>query len=397
MNASGRGGRLFSAGPQALLNGRRSRATRDVDDVISLTEELRILVVDDDPGLRLLLRATLAAEEFTVDEARSAEEAVERLQVEWPRLVILDVGLPGASGVSLCRRLKESRAFGWPKVILLTGGDTDAREARDAGADALLHKPFSPVALVGLVDRLLDDGQTRDLGFALEPVDQEQLIAYANDLNQLLQVERRQRRLLQHAYRATVTALTDALEARDPGTGMHAVRVQRYALELTDAVDSSLRADPGLEYGYLLHDIGKIGVPDHILRKPGRLTEHEFALIRRHPVIGTQILRDVALLDGQGVAVVRSHHERWDGTGYPDRLRGRDIPVGARIFAVVDALDAMTSDRPYRRAMSWQTALKEIDAESGRQFDPDIVAAFHRRESRLEHIHADLAPIARAG
>lgn len=357
-----------------------------------MLEGRRILVVDDDPGLRLLLRTTLADDEIAVEEASSAEAAIELVRSWEPTLVILDIGLPGASGLAFCRELKHNASFCAPAVILLTGADTGADEARMAGADALLRKPFSPVELVGLIDRLPNGSLALEAN--PEPAEKEQLIVYARDLSRLLQAERRQRRLLQHAYRATVTALTDALEARDPRTGTHALRVQRYALELADAVHPSLLADTSLEYGFLLHDIGKIAIPDHILNKPGPLTEPELQVMRQHPRVGAQILRDVALLDGQGIAVVRSHHERWDGRGYPDQLVAADIPIGARIFAVADTLDAMTSDRPYRTALPWPTAAEEIIAESGRQFDPRIVAAFTRRQPRLRRIHEDLIPAA---
>jgi HD-GYP domain-containing protein (c-di-GMP phosphodiesterase class II) len=199
-------------------------------------------------------------------------------------------------------------------------------------------------------------------------------------------VERGQRRLLQHAYRETVTALADALEAKDPLTGLHALRVQRYALELTEAVDRRLLDDPSLEYGFLLHDVGKIGMPDRIMNKPGPLTSKELHLVQRHPVVGAELLAGVALLQGEGLRVVRSHHERWDGAGYPDHLVATQIPLGARIFAVADALDAMTSDRPYRRAVPWEDAVDEIVTQGSRHFDPGVVAAFAQREGRLRQL-----------
>jgi DNA-binding response OmpR family regulator len=180
----------------------------------AMLEGHRILVVDDDPGLRLLLRTTLADDEITVKEASSAEAASELVRSWEPTLVILDIGLPGASGLALCSELKHNASFCAPAVILLTGADTGVEEARTAGADALLRKPFSPIELVGLLDRLPSGSPA--LANTAEPAEKEQLIVYARDLSRLLQAERRQRRLLQHAYQATVTALTDALEARDP-------------------------------------------------------------------------------------------------------------------------------------------------------------------------------------
>ena len=378
-------GRTEPAGRPAPPDWRPERALAHASE-----HRRRILVVDDDPALRVLLQTTLAADEYAVEDAASAEEAAEIARFWRPTLVVLDVGLPGMSGLAFCRELKRNAAFGSPSVILLTGADARADEVRRAGADALLRKPFSPLELVSLVDRLPEGDRLLESEPA--PAGAEQLLVYAHDLNRLLQVERVQRRLLQHAYRQTVAALTDALEAKDPRTGMHALRVQRYALELTAGVDRDLLDDSSLEYGFLLHDIGKIGVPDAILNKHGPLDPEERRLMEQHPLIGTEILSGIPLLNGQGIHVVRSHHERWDGRGYPDTLGGDDIPVGARVFAVADALDAMTNDRPYRTRMLWRDAVDEILGEAGRQFDPKVVAAFAVRERRLRRIHEDLAP-----
>jgi cyclic di-GMP phosphodiesterase len=176
---------------------------------------------------------------------------------------------------------------------------------------------------------------------------------------------------------------------RTPGRA-HSQRVQRYATELASAVDPALLDDPAIEYGFLLHDVGKIGIPDQILTKPGALTTHERRLMETHTVLGEQVLSGVAFLQNEGVRVVRSHHERWDGSGYPDGRVREEIPLPARIFAVADALDAMTSDRPYRRALPWEHAAEEIAAQSGRQFDPAVVDAFREREPALRMIQARL-------
>jgi len=284
--------------------------------------------------------------------------------------------------------LTQGATYGQPTVILLTGAKLRDAEARAAGARAILRKPFSPLDLITLIDEL--DDLPAELVIGRTEPDAEQLLVYARDLGRIVEVERRQRRLLQHAYRQTVVALAEALEAKDPHTGRHAQRVQQYALTLTEAVDPSLLDDPGLEYGFLLHDIGKIAIPNHILEKPGPLNAAEWRLMQTHPTIGAEILSDVTLLKGQGIDVVRSHHERWDGGGYPDGVSGADIPVGARIFALADALDAMTSDRPYRGALGWQHTTEEILAGNGRQFDPSVVKAFSLRERQLRRIFDEL-------
>jgi response regulator RpfG family c-di-GMP phosphodiesterase len=352
----------------------------------------RVLVVDDDPALRLLLRTTLASKDFEVEEASGAVEAEALVRFRRPSAAILDVGLTDGDGLSLCRRLKQA---GWadpPTVILLTGAETSEQDAAEAGADALLRKPFSPLALLGLLERL-SAGETAT---PVEPTQRDagQLLLYARDLSRLLEIERGQRLLLQQAYRQTTSALADALEAKDRRTGVHAVRVQRYALAIAEAVDRSLLDDTSLEHGFLLHDIGKIAVPDAVLNKPGPLTDSERARVQQHPQIGVEILKDVALLQGEGMHVVRSHHERWDGAGYPEGLAGSEIPLGARVFAVADTLDAMTTDRAYRAALRWQEAVDEIRSQSGGQFDPDVVRAFDSCEPRLRRLHGEFATVA---
>ncbi len=351
----------------------------------------RILVVDDDPSLRLLLRETLAADEFEIEEVASAEEAREVARFWRPAVVLLDVQLPELDGLSFCRQLTAARDDP-PAVILLTGTATPAADAQKAGARAILHKPFSPLDLIALIDEL-DETPTERLVSRSEG-DAEQLLIYARDLSRIVEVERAQRRLLQHAYRQTVAALADALEAKDPGTGLHAQRVQHYAVTLTEMADPRLLDNTSLEYGFLLHDVGKIGVSDKILKKPGALNDTERSLIELHPAIGVEILSGVGLLEGEGLGVVQSHHERWDGRGYPAGLSGDRIPHGARIFSLADALDAMTSDRPYRAALSWEQATDEILSQDGSQFDPKVVRAFCMRERQLHRIYEELSIVA---
>jgi ribonuclease P protein subunit RPR2 len=177
---------------------------------------------------------------------------------------------------------------------------------------------------------------------------QNQLERYAADLREVFKQERSRAQELRESYKATVRALSNAVEARDAYTGKHAERVTAYGIALARATGLNTDSLPEIEFGFLLHDVGKVGVPDAILFKPGALSKDEFALIAQHPVIGSEILRDVDFL-GEGKLVVRHHHERWDGAGYPDRLAGDEIPLAARVFAVADALDALTTDRPYRR------------------------------------------------
>jgi ribonuclease P protein subunit RPR2 len=305
-------------------------------------------------------------------------------------LVLLDVGLPDLDGLSFCRELKANSRTADVPVVILTGADIGtSAAARAARAEGFLRKPFSPLELLAVAERLLGR-LDRELTARDESSPAEQVQLYAQDLRHLLELERGQRALLQHAYRQTVGALAAALESKDIGTGAHSHRVLRYATELARAVDPSLLDEPGAEYGFLLHDIGKIGIPDHILRKRGPLTSSERSLLETHTVLGEQMLAGVPLLAGAGLRIVRSHHERWDGSGYPDRLATNAIPLGARVFAVADTLDAMTSERPYRKPVAWDTAVAEIVAESARQFDPDVVEAFTRQEPSLRRVYYEL-------
>jgi ribonuclease P protein subunit RPR2 len=173
-----------------------------------------------------------------------------------------------------------------------------------------------------------------------------------------------------------VRALSNAVEARDAYTGKHAERVTAYGLEIAQVTEMSLAYAADTEFGFLLHDIGKVAVPDAILYKPGPLTGEERALMAQHPAIGAEIVRGIDFL-GEARQVVRSHHERWDGKGYPDGLKGEEIPLSARVFAVADVLDALTSERPYRPASPFRQAREMIVAESGTHFDPLVIDAFN--------------------
>ena len=217
-----------------------------------------------------------------------------------------------------------------------------------------------------------------------------QLERYAADLRETFKEERARSAQLRASYITTVRALANAVEARDAYTGKHAERVAAYGLALARQMGSSLADDPEIEFGFLLHDIGKVAVPDAILYKPEPLTEPERHLMERHTVIGVQILRGVDFL-GEAKAVVRSHHERWDGKGYPDGLAREEIPLAARVFAVADTLDALTTDRPYRPASPLCASREIINSLTGTQFDPTVVEAFGEvPDDELEGIRTEI-------
>ena len=356
---------------------------------------LRILLVDDDPGLLKLLQTTFEVADVDVAVAEHANAARHQIRKRHPSVVVLDVNMPGTNGLELCRELKDDPKTRHIPIVLLTGSDTDPNAAaKEAGADAVVLKPFSPLELLAVAERLAGGlyGVPFRASRKRDKRPEAELLLYARDLRHMLELERGQRQLLQSAYMETVSALASALESKDTGTRAHSQRVQSYASALAERVgDSAVTRDASAPYGFLLHDVGKIGIPDGILQKPGPLSAAERRRMQTHTVLGEAMLSGVAFLQGEGLRVVRSHHERWDGRGYPDGLAHDEIPVGARIFAVADALDAMTSHRPYRRAMSWEVARTEIVEQSGRQFDPMIVEAFVSIEPELNEIRRELA------
>jgi HD-GYP domain-containing protein (c-di-GMP phosphodiesterase class II) len=214
------------------------------------------------------------------------------------------------------------------------------------------------------------------------PAVHEQLIVFARELGDLYRLERRRSseleqvlKSLQGTYIATMKSLAQVIEAKDLTTRGHLDRTQAYGLALARRIDPELAEAPVLGYGFFLHDIGKVGIPEHILCKEGPLTVDEWTVMRNHPIIGAQIVAPIAFL-ADAVELIRHHHERFDGAGYPDGLKAEDISLAARIFSVADSFDAMTSTRPYRSPMTVDRALAEIRAGTGTQFDPDIVRVF---------------------
>ena len=350
---------------------------------------MRLLLVDDDPGLRELLRTTFEIFDLELDEADSAAMAARRISACKPDVIVLDVLMPGIDGLEYTRALRSAPQTRDIPIVLLTGSDLS--ELQGSRADALIKKPFSPLELLSVVERLSGGMNGVPLRSPRSVDSEEQLLLYASDLRHLVEIERQQRSLLNAAYHDTVAALAGALESKDTGTRAHSQRVQLYAVELASVCAPELLNDPSIEYGFLLHDLGKIGIPDEVLQKPAALSVSERRLIETHTVLGEQMLEGVSFMSRECLAVIRSHHERWDGEGYPDGLAGDDIPLGARVFAVADALDAITSDRPYRRHQPWAYAADEIQEQSGLQFDPQVVEAFRERDAALRGIRAEIA------
>ncbi|MBW3619856.1 MAG: HD-GYP domain-containing protein [Actinobacteria bacterium] len=211
---------------------------------------------------------------------------------------------------------------------------------------------------------------------------QQQLLLFAQDIQTIVASERTQRedaesalRELSQSYLTMVKTLALVCEMKDNYTRHHLDRTYQYAIALTRRVAPELAQDASVGYGYLLHDIGKVGIPDAILNKPGPLDEDEWRVMRTHPVIGLQLVQPIKFL-GEAVQIVKSHHERWDGRGYPENKKGEEIYLPARIFSIIDTFDAMTSDRPYRKGLPVHVAMEEIERCGGTQFDPELASAF---------------------
>lgn len=327
----------------------------------------RILVVDDEPSICRSLNNFLTRVGHRVQTVQDVAAAVSALVSERFDLVVTDLRLPMRSGLDL---LTEVKALSPGTRMILMSADADVASAAAAierGVDHLLIKPFDLEELRARVDQSL----------ARLRAEQEAVREW-----ELLQAQVRQREteskiwILRAAH-----ALAAAVEAKDPYTAGHATRVTAYAMSLAEAVGGIdvLRFRMAGD----LHDVGKIGVPDTVLNKPERLTPEEAALVKKHPEVGARILEPL-IDDPMVLGVVRWHHERWDGQGYPDGLAGDRIPLEARVLAVADTLDAMTSHRAYRRGLPLEVAVEEIRRCAGTQFDPGVVEVFERTLPVLE-------------
>jgi response regulator RpfG family c-di-GMP phosphodiesterase len=329
----------------------------------------RLLVIDDDEGVRCVLREFLCAE-YECEAVGSAEEALAVLGRGEFRLVVSDISMRGMSGIEM---IPHVRKLSPDTLIIMVSGSQDVESAvcaMRAGAFDYILKPFDLELVEVAVRRALEHQRLLESKRRYETYLERMIAQRTSQLDGAL-------RSLEGAYRTTLKALVTALETRDSETHGHSERVVNFSLRLGREMGLSQEELSSLEFGSLLHDVGKIGVPDAVLRKPAPLTEPEWYEMRKHPLHGEQILGGIEFLEG-AARVVAQHHERWDGSGYPVGLRGEEIDLNARIFAVADAFDAITSDRVYRVAKSYEAAARELEEWAGRQFDPEVVEAFRR-------------------
>ena len=331
--------------------------------------ERRVLIVDDDRQIRRVLSEFFEGVGFACMQAINGKEGLALFQAERPPLTVTDVQMPALSGVEF---LKQARALDPHAAFLVLTGVGDIQTAVESlkyGAYDFILKPVNMEELLNAAERALEHRalilERREYHALLE----RRIAEATRDLEATLGA-------LEETYRSTLEALGSAIDTRDLGTQAHSRRVRGYSLTIARAhgmsSDAELRT---LEHGVLLHDIGKIGIPDAILLKPGPLTPAEWKVMRTHPEIGRQLVEQIPFLR-PAVPIVYHHHERWDGTGYPQGLKGEAIPLGARVFAVADAFDAMTFDRPYSRAIEFEAARAEIQRSAGTHFDPAVVKSF---------------------
>ncbi len=322
---------------------------------------MAVTVVDDEPVVRDVLVRAARSWSYDCQTADSAEQALELLTQRPTPILVTDLRMPGQGGVWLVR---EARRL-WPDmaIIVLTAGQDGgaARQCLEAGADQFFVKPLKLDEFHHALERTRLTRQQRQVE--------------ARYRRRLEREVRKQTRRVRRTFLSGIDGLVSAMEARDPYTAGHSHRVRAYSLRLGRALGLDDRQMRELSLSAKMHDIGKVGVPDSILNKPGRLTDAEMEEVRKHPVISERILRRI-VRNSTVLAAIRGHHERIDGTGYPDGLKGAKIPLLARVITVVDCFDALTSARAYRAPLSPSKALQELCASAGTHFQPEFVRAF---------------------
>ena len=328
----------------------------------------RILLVDDERAVWQMLGEKLERSGFDWLGRSSGEEALACLEKESFDAVVSDLKMPGMTGMQLLTEMQKRQPH---LAFIMATGENDIRTAVEAmkhGADDYLVKPFHLDAAVESLRRALH-----------KKFLEAEVQKYRHHLEEMVEQRTHQLQIamkrIERAYDQTLEALGAALDLRDTETAGHSHRVSLYCLAIARAIGCTNEQLKTIARGSYLHDIGKIGIPDSVLLKPGKLTPQEMTVMQTHVRIGYELLSRIPFL-ASASKIVLAHQERYDGAGYPQGLMGEEIPLGARIFAVADTLDAMTSDRPYRQALAFETARDEIIRESGKQFDPDVVRVF---------------------
>jgi putative two-component system response regulator len=334
----------------------------------SIFHPAKILIVNDEVIVREVLARKLVSLGYDCECCDSGQAAFDLLAGRNFDLVLADVLTPETGGVAFLRKAMSV----CPDIaVILIASVIDIEEAVDSlkdGAYDYLTKPFSPEEMSISVARALDKRRLLIDNRNYQRILEEQVASRSGQLKEALGV-------LEHTYHSTLVALSKALDSRDADADGHSFRVTIYTKRLAHKLGLDEAETRIIEHGVLLHDIGKIGIPDDLLRKPGKLNEDELLLVRKHPEIGCRILSSIKFLKGAAQLVLH-HHERYDGNGYPQNLKMDEINLGARIFAVADALDDLTSNRPFQAAIGFEDAIGEIEKMSGNRLDPALVKEF---------------------
>jgi len=328
-----------------------------------------VLVIDDDPNVRDILSDLLKRERCVVHTAESGLSGIAAARAELPDLILLDVMMPDLDGFSVCRMLRDDPLTAEVPIIMITALDDrlSRLEGVKAGADEFLSKPVELSELRLRVRTMQRINRYRRL------IEERERAAAQERL--LTEQARQAAQAVAEAYDQTLIGWSRALDLRDKETEGHSQRVAQLTLAVAQALNIPPEEQINIWRGAMLHDIGKIGVPDSILHKPGPLTEEEWEIMRCHTTYAYELLSPIAYLRS-AIDIPYCHHEKWDGTGYPRGLRGEQIPLAARIFALVDVWDALTNDRPYRKAWSREQAYQYIRDQKGKHFDPNLVDLF---------------------
>jgi len=336
----------------------------------------RILVVDDDESISEIMSSMLSHAGFECHSVTSGQEAIAELQSDGNyALMLSDLAMEGMDGFALLDRIRRIHPQ-MPVVMVTAVHDISvALAAMRSGAYDYLLKPFERDQLLATVRRALENRRLKMENLAYQNKLETLVSARTELLQRALSELEGAMRELERSYDVTLEALGDALDLKDAETEGHSKRVTAFTMAIARAMELPSERVRVIARGAFLHDVGKMAIPDAILRKPGRLTPEEQMRMREHALLGYQMLRRIRFLH-EPAQIVYSHQERFDGSGYPRGLKGDQIPIGARIFAVADTFDAITSDRPYRAAQSIPAARREIQKHSGHQFDPNVVEAF---------------------
>jgi putative nucleotidyltransferase with HDIG domain len=336
---------------------------------------LRILIVDDEPQIRVLLGSTLEKQGYIVHLAESGAQAIAALELNVFDLVLTDIVMQGVNGIALLERIREQYPS-LPVVMVTAIHDISvAIDSMRRGAYDYLLKPFELEHLLDTVQRALEHRRALEKSHSYQQSLEQMVHARTEMLRHAMED-------LEHSYDVTLEALGDALDLKDSETEGHSKRVTAYTIALARAMGLPPSEIKVIARGAFLHDIGKMAIPDGILRKPGKLSPEEQRVMREHCTRGYHMLRKIPFLAG-AAEIVFCHQEHFDGSGYPSGLHSHQIPIGARIFAVADTLDAITSDRPYRKARTFDAARAEILRCSGTQFDPSVVEVFLKIPNEL--------------